>query len=205
MTDEFRETVREENRTALSRLGSSKALYADTAGELEAPAVLQAAADRAHYAAATARTFADETETAAAREVFEQVADGESGHGEVLTADIEHEPGDRPRVYETLAAREDAVERLGGVVGWALAAGENAGQVVGFFVGQADPATADTVRDVGDARDEFATAAADALDVVCADDDWDRALESASAVVQADYDDYFETLEALGANPKPVC
>jgi hypothetical protein len=43
------------------------------------------------------------------------------------------------------------------------------------------------------------------LDDVCEGDDWDEAREAADAAVQADYDDYFETLEAMGVNPKPVC
>ena len=49
--EEFIETIRDGNATALSRLGSSKSLYADTEGEMEAEAVLAAAATAEHHAA----------------------------------------------------------------------------------------------------------------------------------------------------------
>jgi hypothetical protein len=80
------------------------------------------------------------------------------------------------------------------------------GQAVGFFVGDADPTTADRFRsvrsDLADARDDVAAA----LEAVCeTDDDWDRARSAATAVVEAAYDDYVATLESMGVEPKNVC
>ena len=74
-------------------------------------------------------------------------------------------------------------------------------QVVGFFVGNADPQTAGTFRDVRDETDERREAAEAALD----EDETDAASETATAVVEAAYDDYVARLEAQGVNPKPVC
>ena len=70
---EFADNVREENRTPLSRLGSSKALYADTEGEMDDESVLAAAADRAHHAAETFATWADE-ESDEAADLFDDAA-----------------------------------------------------------------------------------------------------------------------------------
>jgi len=58
---DFLDRIRDDNETALSRLGSSKALYALTDGEMEGDAVLTAAADGAHAAAETLEDWADES------------------------------------------------------------------------------------------------------------------------------------------------
>ncbi|PSQ14953.1 rubrerythrin family protein, partial [Halobacteriales archaeon QS_7_69_60] len=60
--EEFTDAVRDANDTALSRLGSSKALYADTDGEMEAGEVLTAAATAEHHAAETYAAWADDAE-----------------------------------------------------------------------------------------------------------------------------------------------
>jgi rubrerythrin len=203
---EFVDAVREDSKTPLSRLGASKALYADTAGEMDDEGVLAAAADRAHHAAETFEAWAAEEEGEVA-DLFSAAAETERGHAE--TAADEHgdyEPGDPPGVQAYLRELEGTVERVGAFVGWALAAGNNADQVVGYFVGQASPMTASTFRDVSDDYDEHAERASESLESVCdGDDDWERARESAGEAIDADYDEYFETLEGLGVNPKPVC
>jgi rubrerythrin len=201
---EFVERVREENRTALSRLGSSKALYADTEGELEDAAVLRAAATRAHYAAETFDAWADDESHEGASALFAEAADTERDHVDAIDDERDDDAvGDTPAVVEHLRGVEGTESRLGAFVGWALAAGNNTGQVVGYFVGQASPRTASTFRELGDDHDEFVEAGADLL--ADAGGDEDDALAAASETIQADYDDYFETLEALGVNPKPVC
>ncbi|WP_436928313.1 rubrerythrin family protein [Halosimplex halobium] len=202
-SQEFAETVREEAATPLSRLGSSKALYADTEGEMDDDAVLQAAADRAHFAAERFDAWADE-ESGEASELFADAAATERDHAEAAADERgEYEPGEQPAVVAHLDAVDGTVERLAAFVGWALAAGNNADQVVGYFVGQASPRTASTFRSFGDDYDEYVERASGLL----ADetDDADEAVAAATAAVEADYEDYFETLEALGVNPKPVC
>ncbi|MBO4247961.1 rubrerythrin family protein [Halomicrobium sp. IBSBa] len=192
---EFVDTISSENKTALSRLGSSKALYALTGGEMDEGPILAGAADRAHYAFETVDGWeGDAFETAAdtAREHYETIVDE---HGD-------HEPGERPAMFETLAEQDETAARLGGLVGWTLVAKKTFEQLTGFFVGQADPQTSQVFRDLGGDIEELRQAALDAL---AEDGDWDAAETAASAVVQAAYEDYFETLEALGVNPKPVC
>ncbi|MFB6140167.1 MAG: rubrerythrin family protein [Halosimplex sp.] len=202
---EFVDRVRDEAATPLSRLGSSKALYADTEGEMEEPAVLQAAADRAHFAAERFDAWADEASGETA-ELFADAAESEREHAETAADERdEYEPGEPPAVADHLAEVEGDVERLGAFVGWALAAGNNADQVVGFFVGQASPRTASTFRAFGDDYDDYVERASARLAAVADGDDWETAVEAAVATVQADYEDYFATLESLGVNPKPVC
>jgi hypothetical protein len=205
--DEFADAVREDNRTALSRLGSSKALYADTAGEMDDGSVLGAAADRAHAAAETFESWAGGEDHDAASDLFASVAAGERDHYETIADERgDHEPGDPPAVVEHLASVDGTVERVGALVGWALAASNSTDQLVGYFVGQADPQTSGTFREISDGQEGYVADATATLAEVCEDeDDWEAALAAAGRTVQADYEAYFETLESLGVNPKPVC
>ncbi len=78
--------------------------------------------------------------------------------------------------------------------------------MVGFFVGQADPQTAQLFRDLGDDLDGQIERGTELLSEVCESEaDWDAALEAASGAIQTAYDEYTETLEGMGVNPKPVC
>ena len=205
-SQEFVETVRDEAATPLSRLGSSKALFADTDGEMEDDAVMQAAGDRAHFAAERFDDWAD-NESGDVSELFADAADTERKHAEAAANEHgDYEPGEEPDVQGHLAEVEGTVERLGAFVGWALAAGNNGDQVVGYFVGQASPMTASTFRAFGDDYDAYVEDASDLLANVTDDDDeLTAAVEAATAAIEADYDAYFETLESLGVNPKPVC
>jgi hypothetical protein len=100
---------------------------------------------------------------------------------------------------------EGTVARLGALVGWALTATKNTDQLVGYFVGQADPQTSGTFRDISGEREDYVADATSGLGSVAADDDRAAALAAAGEAIQADYDAYVETLESLGVNPKPVC
>jgi hypothetical protein len=201
---EFTDVVRDDHETALSRLGSSKWVYALTGGEMDADAV---AAAWAAEAGATNETFAgwatDEADDGAA-DVFADVAETAADHGDADDADG---AGDAHRpMYATLAALETTVERAGGLLAWALVTEKTLAQFVGFFVGDADPSSANTFRDrrsdLGDERER----AEALLDDVCDDGaDWTAAREAADRVVEAAYDDYVETLESMGIKPKNVC
>lgn len=198
---DFVEAVQTESKTELSRLGSSKSLYADTEGEMEPDAVLAAAADNAHHAAETFDGWAEDDDTFAAaaetaRDHYEDIA------GKLGDAD----PGSPPAVVEFLRGLPATVERLGGLVGWTLVTEEKASQCTGFFTGQADPQTASLFRGLRGDYEETREDALDALAAACEnDEDWERAQTAATNAVEAAYDEYFETLEALGVNPKPVC
>lgn len=211
MTDPetFVETVSEDNQTALSRLGSSKSLYADTGGEIDTEPVLEATADAEYAAWQTFLEWADDEADDEARAAFEATAEEERGHYETVDgklADDEYEPSEVPQLHEYLRDREDTVERVGALVGRILASQRSKDQVVGYFVGDADPQTASLFRGFGEELDDQLERATELLETVCdSDEDWDRAQEAATGAIQAAYDEYVETLEGMGANPKPVC
>ncbi|MFD1565442.1 rubrerythrin family protein [Haloarchaeobius amylolyticus] len=207
--DAFVETVSEDNQTALSRLGSSKSLYADTGGDIDTEPVLEATADAEYAAWQTFQGWADDEPTDEAQTAFETTAEEEQNHYETveekLAAD-DYDPQETPQLHEYLRECDDTVERVGALVGRILASQRSKNQVVGYFVGDADPQTASLFREFGDDLDEQLERAKSLLETVCeADDDWDRAEEAAAGAIEAAYDEYVESLEAMGANPKPVC
>jgi len=205
--DDVFERVREENDTALSRLGSSKSLYAATGGEMETADVLHAAADAEHAAHETFQAWAD-TSDDLAHELYQETADEEADHYDRVTAELDdHTPSeDASAMHAHLRALDDPVERAGGYVGRLLATRASKEQYVGFFVGQADPQTAQLFRDLKGDLDDQNVRAHDLLDAVCdTAEDSQRAIDAATDTIQAAYDEYTHQLESLGVNPKPVC
>jgi rubrerythrin len=205
--EDFVDEIREENNTALSRLGSSKALYADTMGEMESEELLRAAATAEHHAAETYEAWADEEDGEVA-EAFRETAAEERDHRETVAGELdEHEPGELPAIQLHLRDLEGTVERLGGFVGRTLAAEKSKEQLTGFFVGQAAPSTSQLFREMGDDLDAQLERATDRIATECGDDEecWDRAREAATGAIQAAYEEYTERLEGMGVNPKPVC
>ncbi|GAB3032962.1 rubrerythrin family protein [Natronobiforma cellulositropha] len=210
MTDSetFLETVEDENRTALSRLGSSKSLFAATGGEIDAEPVLEATGDAEYAAWQTFAGWADDEDDEVARAVFEATADEEEGHYGVVVETLggEHDPDETPALHEYLRELEGTPERLGGLVGRTLASDRSKTQVVGFFVGDADPQTAALFREFGDDLDGQLERALEALEAVCESEaDWEQAEAAATGAIEAAYGEYVEVLEGMGANPKPVC
>jgi len=196
---ELLDAIEQEGQTELSRLGSSKSLYADTEGDMDTEPVLRAAADSAAAATETfegwdGAVFADAAERA--REHYDDIVDELD----------EHEAGDSPAVATALTDADGDIERLGATVGWALVVERKSTQSSGYFTGQAQPGTASTFRSFGNDYEAIREATLDALDEQCdSKDEYERAAEAAATVIQAAYDEYFETLESLGMNPKPVC
>jgi hypothetical protein len=202
-TTEFVEAIRDETKTELSRLGSSKSLYADTEGEMEPDAVLTAAADDATEAADTFEDWRD----GEAGETFAAAADREREHADAVTDKLDaYDRGETPAIVGFLRGQDETVARLGALVGWTLAIQEKVSQCSGFFTGQADPRTASLFRGFGEDYEDTREAALAALAEHCEnDEDWAAAAAAATGAIEAAYDEYFETLEALGVNPKPVC
>jgi len=199
--DDRIDAVRDDQQTELSRLGSSKTLYADTRGEMEPATIHAAAAAREAAARATFEAWADDESDDASAALF---ADAAADAGDRLG---DTDPADRDvSMYDTLDGLETTVERLGGLVGWTLVDKKIKEQLTGFFTGQADPQTASTYRSGGSEVEALREDAADLLDETCeGDDDWAAAESAAIDVVAAAYDDYVETLNELGVNPKDVC
>jgi len=207
-SEQFVDDVRDRNETALSRLGSSKSLYADTEGEMDADVVLDAAATAEYHAAETFAAWADDEGADAAADAWAESAEEERGHYDAVVAEIgdDHDPGDPAAIQVYLRDLADPIERAGGFVGRTLAADASKSQLTGFFVGQADPGTADTFRDLAGDLDGQIERAEALLETLCDDDaDWQRAADAADEAIQTAYDEYTETLESMGVNPKPVC
>lgn len=196
-------SIRDDNETALSRLGSSKALYAATGGELVAGQVLRAAADDAAGAADAFTRWADDEPDGDDAETFAAAAERADDQRDTALAELdEYDPDTGGPVAEHLRDVEGTAARAGALVGWSVVSDETLGQVVGFFVGDADPQTAQTFRGV---REETGAVQADALDIVADLGDRETAKAAADAVVQTAYEDYVATLEGMGVNPKDVC
>lgn len=205
--DDVMDAVRTETKTERSRLGSSKSLYADTGGEMDAGPVRQAVATWFDAAAAVFEDWAEE-EAAPAAELFGTVAETARDHADAVGDD--GELGEAPAIVTFLEDRRGTADRVGASLGWAIVTDEKVGQAVGFFVGQADPTTAGDFRSIGDDLDAIRTDAEDTLaDVVASADDendvTERAHAGAVGAIDAAYDEYVERLEAQGVNPKPVC
>ncbi|WP_254542910.1 rubrerythrin family protein [Halomarina pelagica] len=205
--EDFLDRVRTENRTALSRLGSSKALYADTGGDIDTEPVLRAAATAEHAARETFEAWADE-EDGEAGEAFRATAEEEREHYETVVSKLDEDPDldETPAIQAYLRDLDDTLDRAGGFVGRTLAAEKSKEQLVGFFVGQADPKSSQTFREMGDDLDAQLERGVSLLDSLCESEaDWDRALDAASGAIQAAYEEYTERLNEMGVNPKPVC
>jgi len=206
--EQFINGIRDDNDTALSRLGSSKALYADTAGDMDDETVLSAAADAEHHAAVTYQEWADSEDDDAVADAFAETAAEERDHYERVAGELnEHEPGEAvPAIQQYLRELDGTIERLGGFVGRTIAAEKSKEQFTGYFVGEADPQTAQLFREVGNDLDPQLERAGDLLESVCEnEEDWERAAEAATGTIQEAYDAYTDSLESMGVNPKPVC
>jgi hypothetical protein len=196
---EFTDEVRAAHETPLSRLGSSKWVYALTGGEMDAEHVERAWATEAAAAHGTFTAWVDDESTDEAATVFADVAD-------VVGPAAAAGGAETPPTYRTLAAFEGTVERAGGLLAWTLVTEKTLAQMVGFFVGDADPSSADTFRDRRSGLQDARGTAADLLDEVCHDDaDWAAARTAADRVIETAYDHYVETLESMGIKPKNVC
>lgn len=205
---DLRDAVREEMATELSRLGSSKSLYAATEGELEAERVFEAAATAERAAAETFDAWADDESDGSAADAFAETAAEEFEHFETVRAELDEyqAPDEVPALPAHLREVEATVERAGALLGRVLVADESKSQFVGYFTGNADPQTASLFRDLRGDLDDQEERALELLADVCDDDaDWEAAEAAAIEAVRVAYDEHVETLEGLGVDPKPVC
>lgn len=205
---DFVAQIRDANKTQLSRLGSSKALYAETDGELEAQQVLRAAAVAEAAASETFAAWADDETDSNAADVFAAVADEEAAHYETVAAEVDETSLDErvPAIQSVLRGFETTVDRAGGLVGRCLVAQQSKQQYTGYFVGDADPQTASVFRQLGEDVETQLDTAAELVASVC-DTATDRkqAAAAASEAIEAAYEEYTTTLTELGVDPKPVC
>jgi hypothetical protein len=205
----FRETVEAEKRTELERLGSSKLLLALTDADLTDEAVYAAAAHSEHAARETFAAWAGDEPDEGAREAFGAVAAQERDHYERVAANLpdEFEPADGGPLHEFLRGVDGAVARAAaGLVGRGLVSLRTHMQVIGYFVNEADTAGADLFRDLRSETEESLETGLELLAERCeSDEEWEQARGPAEYAIQVAYDDYADSLEGLGIDPKPLC
>ncbi len=183
-------------QTELSRLGSSKSLYAATAGDLDDESVLAAFHDGLVHAADRLGDWDADDPSGP----WSDAADRLVAAAETIADELDgYDPGEVPAGMASLPDVDASDERAGALLGWALVTERTVTQVTGYFTGQADPTTASLVREFGDDVDAVRNTALDAVV------DEDVAVDAAKTVVESAYEAYFETLEDLGVNPKPIC
>lgn len=206
---ELVEAVRESKATALERLGKEKALIAATGADLATETVLRAAAASERRAQRTFEGWAESEPNDAARAAFERVATTEADHYDRIVEHLEESPAEPETdpLHASLREVERTVERVGaGLVGRPLASERTLLQVVNFFVNEADTAGVDLFRDLREETRRVPEEGALLLDGLCSgEDDWVLARKAAEDAIQVAYDDYAETLQGLGLDPKPVC
>jgi hypothetical protein len=204
---ELRGEIESAHETELSRLGSSKSMYAVTDGEMDTDAVLAAMADRAHAAAETFDVWAAETTDAVLADAFGSLAADQHDQAErIAAAGTGTTVGSPTALQEHLRGLRAGVERVGGLLAWTLVADRTHSQAVGFFVGNADPSSANLFRDLRTELDDAGDRTEELLESVCnGSADRKRAEAAAGEAIETAYDEYVDTLESMGVKVKPVC
>lgn len=207
--EEFVAAVREARATELDRLGSEKALVAETDATLESEAVLRAVAGAEARAVETFETWAEDERHERAREVFADAAARErDNYDRTVTAlDGDVEVSAEDPVQDHLRTLDGSVERVAaGMVGRPLVAARTLLQVVNFFINEGDTANTDRFREIREEIDDLVSEGATLLEDVCeTDDDWQHARAAAEETIAVAYREYVDTLEEMGLDPKPVC
>lgn len=191
--------------TELSRLGSSKSLYAATSGELAPQTVLEAAATAEFAAAETFSAWEVSESNPTAAELFRRVAEDERHHFESISGELETvEPTEVPAIQTYLRSCDTTIERVGGLLGRILVADRSKDQLIGYFVGQASPQLADQMRSL---KTDLPNQQEQTLDVIATlgADNEEAILDAACQAIDIAYEEYTTQLETLGVNPKPVC
>ncbi|MFT4923618.1 MAG: hypothetical protein ACI8XM_002846 [Haloarculaceae archaeon] len=201
------EQIRERKGTELERLSSDKALLAATRADLTAETILETVTLQVDGLQTTLAPWAEETDGGEAATAFAETAESLDGEYDRVLANLDADPAGEPPVpIPTVGSFDQPVERVAaGFVGHGLVFDGVLLQAVSFFVNEADERRADLVRDLRSSANSRVDEGAVLLDSLCAEDDWDRAEEAATDVVEAAYRDYAETLGELGIDPKPVC
>ncbi|KAA9399925.1 transcription antitermination protein [Haloarcula sp. CBA1130] len=193
------DAVRDQTGTERDRLGSDKVLIAATDATLETKAVLTAAVTRESGLADIFGRWAAETDSDVTMQ-FEAAAEAAAERSARIDADA----GDPDGFLGHLETVSGTAQRVGaGLIAAPLVADRFYLQVVSFFINEADERRADTFREI---RQE-----ASALDggetalEHLSESERETAAAAAAEAIEAAYDDYAETLEAMGLDPKPVC
>jgi len=193
------DAVCDRTETERDRLGSDKVLIAATDATLEAEAVLTAAATRESGLATVLDQWAAEVDSEGATQ-FGTAAEAAAERADRIDADA----GDPDGFIDHLETVSGTARRVGaGLVAAPLVADRFYLQVVSFFINEADEQRADTFREIrgeASALDDGETALGQ-----LSESEREVAAAAATEAIEAAYDDYAETLEAMGLDPKPIC
>lgn len=200
------ETLEEEFETEISRLGSSKALYAISNGEMDADVVLGSLAARADETASILEEWGETAESEAS-ELFSSVAAGVREYADELAGLASGDGGSGSTEFHSyLSSVDSSPRRLGALLGWLVVSDQSYLQGVGFFVGSQHGDSADVLRDIRDEVDDYQDDVLAAIDVVCSNDaEVSQVVAAASELIEAAYDEYVESLESMGIDVKPIC
>jgi hypothetical protein len=193
--DTIEERIRAEAATELERLGSDRGLIALTDADLSSETIRSRITSVLAGTAEVYEEWANDDAFATAAETTRNIA--------ATTSDTAVKPASDHPLVAALDGLDDQSERVGaGLValplvldGWVL-------QGVSFFVNEADEAAADQFRKVRAGLDEVMATGESAVE---SEEERERATEAALALVEAAYEDYVETLDGLGLDPKTVC
>lgn len=205
----FRDAVESAAQTELDRLGSSKLLVGLTDADLSEESVLRVAADSEAAAAEVFEGWAEEASSDDLSEAFASVAATERDHLDRVLAELDdYEPSGSGAMHDHLRQQDDPVERIGaGFVGRGLVALRTHTQLISFFINQPDERLADRFRELkADTDDQIDTGAALLADMAGDDEAvWDTAKFAAVSTIHVAYEEYADSLENMGINPKSVC
>ena len=207
-SDSFLEAVESATETALGRLASSKSLIALTDASLDRGSVMVVAAGRERAAAEAYGGWSESADDPAGSTFADVAARHRSNLESILDL---HDESEAPAastdpMHASLANAESDLERAAMLVGRSLVEERVAKQFVGFFINEADQVAADRFRAVRESMNTSRDDGLELLSTLCeSDDDWNRAVDMTTATIQAAYDQYVDTLEGMGVNPKPVC
>ncbi|HKL29370.1 MAG TPA: hypothetical protein VJ898_08890 [Natrialbaceae archaeon] len=194
------DVLRSDHEAALAGLGSSKSLYALTGGTVDAEHVHAAAVRELSAARSTFQSWASTESDDRAVTLFETAAATVADQHDAI-GPPEDEPRDRNSRFETPSV-EGTAERLGAVLGWTLVTTVTVDQMVDFFVGHADPDTAETYRGVRGGVEHLRDRTATTIELDCESDrDWSNAQAAASETIEAADAAYRESLAALDVDP----
>lgn len=206
-----RDRIESQREVELARLGSDRRLVALTDAQMDERRILREAATTE---AAAAKTFsmwaASESHPDAAKQ-FEVVAATERNHRDRVLAELTDESFDPPDrgdgIHAELRELTDVHARVGaGLIARPLIGMQSLLQFVNFFINEADQQRADLFRDLrGETVDQLDQGVT-LLDEVCStDSEFAVAVEAGVKAIDATYQSYAESLEAMGVDPKPVC
>lgn len=201
------DTIEEEFETELSRLGSSKALYAISRGEMDTDVVLGVLSARAVETASILEEWSTDEEAGEASELFDSIAQEIRAYaGELEAMASNGDDAGSTAFHDYLTAVDSTPGRLGAFVGWLFVSDQSYLQGVGFFVGSQQGDAADLLRDARSDIEAFEERTVAVIDGVCTSDDaYNEVVEAASGLVEAAYDEYVESLESMGIDVKPIC